>query len=175
MKLISSPYILYSDGKGNIFEDTSLYAAGRSGWDALPIPGEEWIQLPEGGSLYELPGRKGIGIDVETGEMRLCDKGWAVAAFIPPAHTGFYLAAYETNPDAPTLPLFCYTAVGWLNEKFYVPATRIEPDIRQDCEGYDADKIQSGVIDLQKHYPHNRLVKHLTNNCALTYQRDQKR
>jgi hypothetical protein len=82
--LSSSPFILYSDGKGTIFEDTSLYATGRSGWDALPVPEDEWIELPEGGSLYELPGRRGIGIDVKTGEMRLCEKGWAVAAFIPP-------------------------------------------------------------------------------------------
>ena len=126
MALQQSPYILYSDGKGNIFEDTSLYTAGRSGWDAYPIPEEEWIELPEGGSLYELPGRRGIGIDVRTGEMRLCEKGWAVAAFIPPAHTGLWIAAYETGPDAPTLPLFCYTAAGWLDQKFYVPAVRIE-------------------------------------------------
>ncbi len=61
--LNSSPYILYSDGKGTIYEDTSLYVVGRSGWDALPVPVEEWIELPEGGQLYELPGRRGIGID----------------------------------------------------------------------------------------------------------------
>lgn len=170
MTLTQSPYILYSDGKGNIFEDTSLYTTGRSGWDALPVPEEDWIELPDGGSLYELPGRKGIGIDVETGEMRLCEKGWAVAAFIPPAHTGFYLAAYEAGPDAPTLPLFCYTAAGWLDDKFYVPATRIEKDIRQDCEGYDQKKVEQGVKQLLKAYPHNRLVDHLANNCALTYQ-----
>ena len=107
MELSHSPYLLYSDGQGNIFEDTSLYVTGRSGWDAMEVPADEWIELPDGGSLYELPGRRGIGIDVVTGEMRLCEKGWAVAAFIPPAHTGFYLAAYETSPDAPTLPLFC--------------------------------------------------------------------
>jgi len=83
--LKQSPYILYSDGKGNIFEDVTLYATGRSGWDAYPVDPGEWIELPEGGSLYELPGRRGIGIDVETGDMRLCVKGWAVAAFIPPA------------------------------------------------------------------------------------------
>lgn len=164
-----SPYILYSDGKGNIFEDTSLYVAGRSGWDALPIPEDEWIELPQGGQLYELPGRKGIGIDVKTGEMRLCEKGWAVAAFIPPAHTGFYLAAYETGPSAPTLPLFCYTAAGWHNEKFYVPATRIEQDIRQECGGFDDEKVHTSVAKLIKAYPHNRLVAHLANNCALTY------
>jgi hypothetical protein len=164
-----NPYLLYSDGKGNIFEDTSLYVTGRSGWDALPIPEEEWIALPEGGQLYELPGRRGIGIDVKTGEMRLCEKGWAVAAFIPPAHTGFYLAAYETAPDAPTLPLFCYTAVGWNDEKLYVPATRIEQDIRQECAGFDDHKVKGGVDHLLKAYPNNRLVSHLANNCALTY------
>lgn len=173
-----SPYILYSDGKGNIFEDTSLFATGRSGWDAVPVPEDEWIELPDGGQLYELPGRKGIGIDVKTGEMRLCEKGWAVAAFIPPAHTGFYLAAYETAPDAPTLPLFCYSAAGWydarLNDavgqgKFFVPAMRIETDIRQDCEGYDQKKVELGVKQILKAYSHNRLVKHLAENCALTY------
>lgn len=166
---MNSPYLLYSDGKGNIFEDTSLYATGRAGWDAYPIPAEEWIPLPDGGSLYELPGRRGIGIDVRSGEMRLCEKGWAVAAFIPPAHTGTYLAAYETGPDAPTLPLFCYTAAGWWNDTFYVPAVRIEQDIRQECAGYDQPTIEHGVDRLLSAYPHNRLVKHLAENCCLTY------
>ena len=170
MSLQQSPYILYSDGKGNIFEDTSLYTAGRSGWDAYPIPEDEWIELPEGGSIYELPGRKGIGIDVQTGEMRLCEKGWPVAAFIPPAHTGLWISAYETGPDAPTLPLFCYTAAGWLNSKFYVPAVRIEQDIRQESRGYITDVIEDGVQTLLKSYPGNRLVKHLAENCCLTYQ-----
>ena len=164
-----SPYILFSDGKGNIFEDTSLYACGRSGWDALPIEKEEWIELPHGGQLYELPGRRGIGIDINTGEMRLCEKGWAVAAFIPPAYTGTYLAAYETLPSAETLPLFCYTAVGWYNEKFYVPAVRIEDDIRQESAGFDDERIEAGVKKYLSAYKHNRLVQHLANNCCLTY------
>lgn len=169
MSLAHSPYLLYSDGQGNIFEDTSLFAVGRAGWDAFPIPEEDWIVLPDGGNLYELPGRKGIGIDVATGEMRLCDKGWAVAAFIPPAHTGLWLAAYETDADAPTLPLFCYTAAGWYNNQFYVTAVRIEQDIRQECAGYDDNKIKSGTQNLLETYPHNRLVKHLMENCCMTY------
>jgi len=164
-----SPYILYSDGKGNIFEDTSLYVAGRAGWDAYPVSEENWIPLPDGGNLYELPGRRGIGIDVETGEMRLCEKGWAVAAFVPPAHTGLFLAAYETEEDAPTLPLFCYTAAGWFNDQFYVAATRIEQDIRQECAGYNDEMIESGTQNLLEAYTHNRLVKHLMENCCMTY------
>lgn len=164
-----SPFLLYSDGNGNIFEDSSLYVVGRSGWDAFPVPAEDWILLPEGGQLYELPGRRGIGIDVKTGEMRLCEKGWAVAAFVPPAHTGLYLAAYETTPGAPTLPLFCYTAAGWWDNRFYVPAVRIEQDIRQECAGFNDQQVKNGVKDFLKAYPHNRLVSHLANTCALTY------
>lgn len=167
--LQQSPYILYSDGEGNIYEDTSLYVVGRAGWDAMPIDPADWIELPEGGNLYELPGRRGIGLDVETGEMRLCDKGWAVAAFIPPAHTGLYIAAYETEAEAPTLPLFCYTAAGWLDNKTYVPAVRIEKDIRQECAGYNDEKIASGTETLLVNYPHNRLIKHLMENCCMTY------
>ena len=163
------PYLLYSDGNGNIYEDLSLYAVGRSGWDAFPIESDDWIELPDGGNLYELPGRKGIGIDVESGEMRICNKGWAVAAFIPPAHTTLFLAAYETEKDAPTLPLFCYTAAGWFNEKLYVTAIRIEQDIRQECSGYNDKKIQNGIEELLVSYPENRLVQHLANTCALTY------
>jgi hypothetical protein len=156
--MTDSPYLLYSDGKGNIFEDSSLYASGRSGWDAYPIETGDWIELPEGGSLYELPGRRGIGIDTKTG-----------AAFIPPAYTGLFIAAYETAPGAPTLPLFCYTAAGWHNEKFFVPAVRIEQDVRQEAAGYDNAKIKSGTDHLLKAYPQNRLVKHLMENCCLTY------
>lgn len=167
--LLQNPFLLYSDGKGNIYEDQTLYAVGRSGWDAQPVDTADWIQLPNGGNLYELPGRRGIGIDVNTGEMRLCNKGWAVAAFIPPAHTGLYLAAYEKEADAPTLPLFCYTAAGWYNNQFYVTAVRIEDDVRQEADGYIEKTIEEGVEKLLSNYPDNRLVKHLMNNCCLTY------
>ncbi len=164
-----SPYLLYSDGKGNTYEDKTLFSTGRSGWEALPINEADWIELPKGGSLYELPGRRGIGIDVKSGKMRLCKKGWAVAAFIPPAYTGLYYAPYETLPGAALLPLFCYTAVGWHNEKFYVPAVRIEKDIRQESEGFIEEKISEGVEHFLSAYPQNRLVKHLAENCCLTY------
>ncbi|MBL7766524.1 MAG: radical SAM protein [Chitinophagaceae bacterium] len=164
-----TPYLLYSDGQGNIFEDETLYVLGRTGWDAVETELDDWIPLPDGGNLYELPGRRGIGLDVKTGEMRLCEKGWAVAAFIPPAHTGFYMAAYETLPDAPTLPLFCYTCAGWYEGEFFVTATRIERDIRQECAGYDEDKIESGLTKFVTAYPHNRLVQHLAETCCQTY------
>jgi len=165
----SSPFLLYSDGEGHIFEDDTLYAVGRSGWEADAIAPEDWMPMPEGGCLYELPGRRGIGIDVQTGEMRLCEKGWAVAGFIPPAHTGLSLAAYETLPNAPTLPLFCYTAAGWRAGAFEVAALRIDPDIRQEYHGFDETRIEAGLDHIANAYPKNRLVQHLADNCCRTY------
>ncbi|HMQ50156.1 MAG TPA: radical SAM protein [Saprospiraceae bacterium] len=163
------PYVLFADNDGNVYEDTSLYAIGRSGYYACPIPDDDWMELPDGGSLYHLPQRRPVGIDRRTGEMRMCEKGWAVAAFVPPAHTGLYLASFINLPEAPVLPLFCYTAVGWFDDRFFVPAVRIEQDIRQECSGFDANVVSFGVEQLQARYPNNRVVEHLANNCALTY------
>jgi len=65
--------------------------------------------------------------------------------------------------------LFCYTAAGWYNNKIVVTAVRIEKDIRQECEGYIDETIQMGSEQLLKNYSHNRLVKHLMDNCCNTY------
>jgi MoaA/NifB/PqqE/SkfB family radical SAM enzyme len=65
--------------------------------------------------------------------------------------------------------LFCYSAIGWQDDQYYVPATRVEPDIRQECSGFDDQKIQSGLVESLNAYPENRLVKHLAENCCLTY------
>ena len=169
MNLEHSPYVLYADDEGNVFEDESLYMVGRSGFYAKSIPLDDLIELPEGGSFYTLPHRRSVGIDVKTGEMRICDKGWAVAAFIPPARTSLYFASFVIEPDAPTLPLFCYTAVGFYDGKFMVPAERIELDIRQECEGFDANIVSIGIDEMRARFPYNRVVDHIANNCALTY------
>jgi hypothetical protein len=79
------------------------------------------------------------------------------------------MAAYETKQDAPTLPLFCYTAAGWQDDKIFVPAVRIEKDVRQESEGYDDEKIETGAAHLLETYPHNRLIQHLMENCCMTY------
>ena len=165
----NSPFLLYADKDGNVFEDQSLFAVGRAAWDAFAIEKEDWIELPNGGTLYTLEHRRAIGIDVQTKEMRVCLKGWAVAAFIPPSYTGLYLAAFESLPQAPLLPLFCYTAVGWMHDKYFVTAVKIEQDIRQNSEGYNEEEIKIAAKNLLKQFPHNRLVKHLIENCCLTY------
>jgi pyruvate-formate lyase-activating enzyme len=50
-----------------------------------------------------------------------------------------------------------------------VTAMRIEQDIRQECSGFDRDKINEGLNTFLKAYPQNRLVSHLAENCCQTY------
>ena len=126
MTIPQSPYLLYSDGKGKIFEDESLYATGRSGWDAVSVPTEEWIELPDGGNLYELPGRRGIGIDVITGDILNEARQFDIvhldlgltAEHVRHAHTlltpGGYLACY--TPFFEQMALAIDVAKGLFNE-----------------------------------------------------------
>jgi pyruvate-formate lyase-activating enzyme len=168
-KLKQIPNLVYSDGKGGTFDDPDIFMSGRSGFDAVTLSVDDFIELPEGSELFELPGRRALGFDKETGKLVASDKGIAVAAFMSPAHTMFYLASYVKEKDAPTLPLYAYTAVGWLNGKFYVPAVRVDADIRQEPSGFDHTQVKKNVKLLLKKYPDNRLLAHIGNNCALTY------
>lgn len=162
------PYAVYSDGCGNIFEDTQLFAVGRSGQSYYPIYLDEMIPLPEGSDLFELPGRKTMGY-TRKGDLISRKKGFACAAFIAPANTQLSTAAWTNDPNAPVLPLYAYTAVGWYKGKFYVPAVRIDPDIRQDCQHFNQKIIIKKGKEILKKYSNNRLINHLIENCAFTY------
>ncbi|MCS6916080.1 MAG: radical SAM protein [Chitinophagales bacterium] len=163
------PYLLYATESGDIREDRQLLMAGRSGWDAVMLSADDLMPLPEGSDLFFLPGRQPIGFHPETGTMRVCDKGYAVAAHVAPAHTLFYLSAFVRQPEAPTLPLYAYGAVGWKRGRFYVAATRIDADRRQEPSGFDRKAIERGIHRWRNAHPANRLVMHLAENCAMRY------
>jgi len=162
------PYLLVYDNKGNIYEDKRYYAVGQTGNNTVELTPNDFIELPFGSDLFFLPGRNPIGKNIKTGEIEIIDDKLAVSAFVAPAYTVTHHAAWNTNKNAPRLPLFAYSAVGWLNNKFYVPAIRIESDIRQDCEQFDQKKVISGAKKILKLKPENRLIKHLSY-CALEY------
>ena len=168
-QLLHLPFLLYSDKKGNIQVHPHLLMSGRTGRDAVAPSLDEFIELPAGSELMMLPGRKAVGFDKKTGEAKICEEGYAVAAFMAPAHTMFYMAAFEKEKNAETLPLYAYAAVGYFAGKYYVPAVRIDKDERQDPEGFDWKIIKQGVKKKMAVMPDNRLLKHLAENCALTY------
>jgi len=168
------PSLVVSDGCGNVVDIEEYSAVGMSGNRIVDIPPDEWIPLPNGSQLLELPGRLPVGRDRDSGEIITLEpdgseKVVAVAAFVAPAYTIGYHAAWETLPEVPVLPLYAYTAVGWHDGQFYVPALRIDDSIRQDPSQFNTNRIDKAAETVLQKYPDNRLANHLVKNCALIY------
>ena len=169
------PSLVYADVNGNIFDWPALEMAGASANECQRPQHSELIALPEGSELFLLPERAPVGFDPATGTFEPLSADpydsakpvRAVAAFISPAYTQLYSTAYKTNAEAPLLPLFAYTAVGWLNGGFVVPAVRIDRDNRQDFRNFDRKAIERNARRRMKAERQNRLLQHL-GRCALT-------
>jgi pyruvate-formate lyase-activating enzyme len=171
------PSLVFADLKGNITDFSGLNMAGMSGGQFFQPTLEDLIPLPEGSELFVLPGRFPIGCNPDTGEPLLLEESpfhpgasvQAVAAFMSPAHTAIFNSAYQTQADnAPRLPLFAYTAVGWHQGRFWVSAFRSDPDKRQDACQFDQAVIIRKTKKKLKEFSDNRLVQHL-GKCCLTY------
>lgn len=163
------PLLLCADAEGNISEHPGYEAAARSGLDFVSLAKEDFIELPNGSELFFLPGRTPLGRNIKTGLIEEIPGSLAVSAFIAPAHTQTYLSAFSKEKGAPVLPLYAYTCVGWLNDKFYATATRIDPDIRQDVSQFHLPLIEQNIARAKEKYPGNRLIEHLSSQCAMTY------
>ncbi|RME64480.1 MAG: radical SAM protein [Nitrospirae bacterium] len=163
------PYLVYANEKGEVFEENGLLMIGREGKNFRVPELEELIPLPEGSELFVLPGRAPLGIDPNTGEMVHLEGVQAVAAFVAPAHTATLWAAYKrVRDDAPVLPLFHYTAVGYLDGRFWAACFRSDPDPRQDASSFTGKPIKKLTLRALRANPENRLLKHL-GNCCLRY------
>jgi pyruvate-formate lyase-activating enzyme len=171
----SNPLLLYADSKGNILEFPGLEAAGSAAGRWRRPERSEWIPLPPGSELFLLPGRLPVGFEPESGRFRVLDRDprtggpvSAVAAFVAPAHTQLYAAAYARAGEAPLLPLFAYTAAGWSGEGFVAAALRVDEDPRQDSDRFDSAKLARLTAARLAEEPGNRLLQHL-GRCALGY------
>jgi len=171
---VNLPSLVVSDLKGNLFEVPELLMPGMTGMHTrLPLP-EEMIPMPFGSSLFTLPGRSPIGFDAARKQLIYLKeyrgkKVVAAAAFMAPAYTQILRSAYFTQANAPPLPLYAYTAIGWQNGGFVVAGVRTDADTRQDLNNLDFKKIEAGRRDLLKRFPKNRLVRHLMDNCVSRY------
>ena len=171
-----APRLLYADESGNILEFSEMEMVGSSSGRHLRLQEGEWIPLPPGSELFQLPGRLPVGYDPSSASFRVLDRDpytgsggiQAVAAFIAPAYTQLYSTAYKRTSQAAILPLFAYTAVGWHDEGFVVAALRIDEDPRQDSDRFDPAEIQKNARLMMRANRNNRLIQHL-GRCALSY------
>lgn len=171
------PVLLFATASGEIHEYSGLYMAGNAAGHIRQPSLDELIELPQGSELFTLPDRLPVGIDPNDHEPALLDADpyapgkvvRAVAAFMAPAHTAIYSAAYQQSSDqVALLPLFAYTAVGWAEGKFWVAAFRSDADCRQDADRFQQRTLEQRTRKQLGRYPHNRLVQHL-GKCCLTY------
>lgn len=170
------PALLFADGEGNIREFTDLEVVGMSNGNFIRPALEDWIPMPEGSDLFTLPGRLPVGWDPDSGEPVLLTENpyeagkpaQAVAAFMAPAHTSIFSSSYQTQPGAPTLPLFAYTAVGWYQDRFWVTGFRSDIDKRQDADQYRQADVTKRTKKKLQQFKDNRLIQHL-GKCCLTY------
>lgn len=161
--------MVFADGEGQILDDPDVDMAARSGFEVQRVDPEQLVPLPPGSDLLVLPDRAPLGWG-RRGPMRGRPQTFrdrqAVAAFLAPAYTRFQGPAYETRPEAVLLPLYAYTAVGWRDGRFWVPAQRVDADQRQDPEGFDPSEIARRTHARLRRHPSNRLIEHL-GDCAL--------
>ncbi len=161
------PNLVCADEQGEIFEDPDLMMLSRQGRQmAVPRPGEI-IPLPESSDLFLLPGRKALGLDPESGKVKVVD-ALAVAGFASPGHTLSGTAAYALEEGAPVLPLYAYGAVGYRDGLFWISAKLVDEDKRQVFTQDQLASIPGRAKALLRKYPDNRLIRHLTG-CALNY------
>jgi pyruvate-formate lyase-activating enzyme len=170
----SAPRAVVATIDGQIVDHPYLMMVVWDG-DVLRQPrADELIQLPLGSDLFALPGRVPLAGDPDTGgivavaEDELLGTLQAVSAFVAPAYVRLAHPAYETLPGAPDLSLFAYTAIGWMNGRFYVPAVRCDADKRQDPYRFDINDVTDAVMRRRLEFPANQTIKHL-QNCALEY------
>jgi wyosine [tRNA(Phe)-imidazoG37] synthetase (radical SAM superfamily) len=171
------PHLLFANSRGEIIDLPDLDMAGRAGsWFFRPEL-TDIIPLPADSEIFVLPNRLPIGFDPQSNEPVLVQENpddpragiQAVAAFMAPAHTALYTAAFEKDDsDPPPLPLFAYTAVGWLDDRFWVCGFRSDPDKRQEFGHIPPETIRSKTNQGLKKFKNNRLIQHL-GTCSLTY------
>jgi len=173
-----TPYLVFSDSSGRIFNHPSLKLAVKSGDRIFTPDPSEILPLPKGSQLFTLPGRIPVGWNEDQGGFTLLErvklggkeiKPIAVGAFLPPGYVRTHLPATQMERKAPTLPLWAYSAVGWRDGKFWVPALLLDPNPHWNPRYFKNDQLlRRHVASFLRRNPTNRLLKHLSR-CALEY------
>src|SRR5574342_616662 len=139
------PKLVAANAAGEIFDLPDFHAAGRSGREIYPLDPALLIPLPESSRLYFLPQRVPVGFSGKNHTPCRLNEYTAVAAFLPPAYTIFSVAAYHRQIAAPLLPIYAYSAVCWYQDRFCVPAMRVDDDVKHDPAQFSLNKIKKLV------------------------------
>jgi molybdenum cofactor biosynthesis enzyme MoaA len=167
---------LVADQNGKIFELEGYAAVGMAGEELVPLTLGQTLSMPHGSELMLLPDRQPVLYNIDSGELEVlrtnpfapAEPVYPVAAFNSPGYVVSKICAYAERSNAEPLPLFAYGAVGWQEGGFRSAVILVDSEPRQDLRMMKLDKVVTGVEDMRRRLPGNRLRSHL-EKCALTY------
>lgn len=168
------PYMLYADRQGRVYDHPYFRMAGFSGHRPVPVAPEDLIPMPEFSKLFYIPFGHPVGLNPSTGEYEIVTEVGAggsrvpcygVAAFLEPGLVRSLLPAVHYRSKGQTLPMWAYTAVGFMDGQYRVPAFRIEYNHKWDPRNYDDRKLSSALRRYRKRWGGGSLLDHLVG-CA---------
>ncbi len=158
--------LIYADRQGRLIEEPDLTAVGMNGLQAEPAEAD-WIDLPVGSEVIQMPGRLPLGFHAEENALEVLDEGVAVAAILPVGHTRTLLPGYELASQT-ELPLFGYTAVGSCEGRLKVAAVKTDEDLKWNPAYYNSVDLAQRIAKQRRQFPNNRILEQLAH-CATEY------
>ncbi len=165
--------MVFCDETGRMFDHPHLSIAGQDGPDPEPIPKAKLLPVPRGSDFMILPGRSPIGVDPDSNSPVVLEQWdgnpvYAASVFMAPAYVQTHRASFKRMENAPDLPLYAYTALGYSEGQFYTAGFRIDEDRRQDPWRFDMERVNAGVERICSELSGNRVAQQL-KKCALVY------
>ena len=167
---------LVANAAGEIFELENYAAVGANGIIPVPLTLSNTRNMPVGSELMYLPDRRPILLNLKSGQIETVNENpynagqplFPVSAFNSPGYVISHLGAFVETPNARTLPLFSYGAVGWHRGKFRSAVIHVDRERRQDLRLMPPEGVAAGIDRVSRQMPDNRLRAHL-EKCALQF------
>lgn len=164
-------YSIVAEKGGEIFENLSYFALGRSGSEMREPRADELFPVPYGAMLFFLPGRLPLGKHRKKGAVDVISSSGhvacAAAIIPPPGYTRTLLPAYKMKSKE-YLPFFAYAMGAFREGSLYMAAVPTEISPRWDPSQYDGIDLGKRTGKKIKKSPGNRLLAHLSH-CATEY------
>jgi wyosine [tRNA(Phe)-imidazoG37] synthetase (radical SAM superfamily) len=169
-------YLLWSDERGEIRESSRHLAVGRTASSMVRLTEDQMMPLPSGSTLHLLPGRRPLGISVESGksgtfhlQRKTGFRGeyCAVAAILPPGYLRTLLPAWKKSGGG-YLPFNAYAAVGFREGQIWAAARPLDETVRWSWSQYDSPALSLKIREVLKKFRGNRIIAHLSR-CATEF------
>jgi pyruvate-formate lyase-activating enzyme len=154
--------LAYADARGRIYFDGRSAPLADAGLPRAPRE-EELVPAPPGTVPAMLPGRRPLLAGGGVARRRT-----ALAALLPAGYTRLLLPAYETDPGAPTLPLFGYTFACAVDDELHVAAMRTDESEDWTPRYFAEGELEATVAARRALDPANRVLAQL-EICAREY------